>query len=34
VGGDIGFEDHVLVAEQTVHHGGAYPSRVVLPVIP
>ena len=34
VGGDIGFEDHVLVAEQTIYHGGAYPSRAVLPVIP
>ena len=34
VGGEIGFEDHVLVAEQTVYHGGAYASRVVLPVIP
>ncbi|MBT5709807.1 CocE/NonD family hydrolase, partial [Candidatus Poribacteria bacterium] len=34
VGGDIGFEDHVVVAEQTVWHGGACASRIVLPVIP
>jgi len=33
-GGDIGFEDHVVVVRQTVHHGGARASRVVLPVIP
>src|SRR5262249_31582762 len=24
----------IVVAEQTVHHSGRYPSRVILPVVP
>ena len=33
-GGRIGFETEWRVAENTVHYSFAYPSRVVLPVIP
>jgi putative CocE/NonD family hydrolase len=33
-GGVIATEEHLLRAEQLVHHDSEYPSRVVLPVIP